>query len=55
MKPLAPPPIPGNTESERMSNAVRKMFTVSKEEILKREAEWKRGRKKRSKKSVESK
>jgi len=35
-----------------MDNAVRKMFTVSKETLLKREAEWKRAqtRKKRAKK-----
>jgi hypothetical protein len=51
MKPLPPPPA-GNTDAERMDNAVRKMFTVSKEEILKREAEWQRahGKRKRAKK-----
>jgi hypothetical protein len=42
MKPLPAPPVPGNTEAERFSNAVRKMFTVSKEEIKRREAEWQR-------------
>ena len=52
MKPAPAPDVPGSTEAERMSNAVRKMFTVSKEEILKREAEWKRGRKKRVKKTL---
>ena len=46
MKPLPAPQIPGNTEAERMDNAVRKMFTISKQEMLKREADWKRGRKK---------
>jgi hypothetical protein len=52
MKPLPPPEIPGNTEAERMDNAVRKMFTVSKDDLAKREATWKRGqaRKKRAKK-----
>jgi len=34
------PSVPGNTESERMDNAVRKIFTVSKEEMQRREAAW---------------
>ena len=38
MKPLPPPPVPGNTEAERMDTAVRKMFSVSKEAYLKEEA-----------------
>jgi hypothetical protein len=33
------PTVPGNTESERFDNAVRKVFTVSKEEMQRREAE----------------
>jgi hypothetical protein len=51
MKPV-PPPVPGNTEAERFDNAVRKMFTVSKEDLLKEEAKWNRAgaRKQRSKK-----
>jgi hypothetical protein len=40
MKPLPAPPVPGNTEAERFDNAVRKTFTVSKEEMQRREAEW---------------
>ena len=54
MKPLPPPRVPGNTESERFDNAVRKMFTVSKKAILKEEAKWKRARerKKRAKKAT---
>lgn len=36
MKPRPPPNIPGDTEAERFDNAVRKMFTVSKEDLLKR-------------------
>jgi hypothetical protein len=40
MKPLPAPPVPGNTEAKRLDSAVRKMFTVSKEEIQRREAEW---------------
>jgi hypothetical protein len=34
------PAVPGKTESERMDNAVRQVFTVSKEEMQRREAEW---------------
>jgi len=50
MKPLGPPEIPGNTEAERFDNAVRKMFSVSKEGLLKAEAREKReGEKKRAK------
>jgi len=52
MKPAPAPYIPGDTEAERFDNAVRKLFTVSKEELLKREAKWKRAqaRKKQAKK-----
>lgn len=52
MKPLPAPNVPGNTGAERFDNAVRRMFSVSKEELLKREAEWRRAqaRKKRAKK-----
>jgi hypothetical protein len=42
MKTLPPPEVPGKTEAERFDNAVRKTFTVSKEEIERREAEWQR-------------
>jgi hypothetical protein len=53
MKPLPAPNVPGDTEAERFDNTVRKMFSVSKEELLKREAKWKRAqaRKKRTKKT----
>jgi len=53
MKPAPAPNVPGNTEAERFDNAVRRMLSVSKEELLKREAEWKRARarKKRTKKA----
>jgi hypothetical protein len=37
MKPLPAPEVPGKTEFERFDNAVRHVFTVSKEELLKRE------------------
>jgi hypothetical protein len=53
MKPSPPPHVPGNTEAERMDNAVCRMFSVSKEDIVKAEEQWKRqhqSRKKRAKK-----
>lgn len=53
MKPLPPPPVPGDTEAERFDNALRKIFTVSKEAYLKEEARLKRARdRKRRKKAV---
>jgi hypothetical protein len=54
MKPLPSPPVPGKTESERFDNAVRKTFTVSKEEMQRRESEWQRAQAKKteSKKAV---
>jgi hypothetical protein len=47
------PDIPGDNEAERMDNAVRKMFTVTKEDLTRRESEWKRARarKKRAEKT----
>jgi hypothetical protein len=53
MKPLPPPDVPGNTEAERMDNAVRKFFTVPKAAYLKEEERLKklRERRKRSKKA----
>jgi len=39
MKPLPPPNIPGKTEFERFDNAVRQVLTVSKGELLRREAQ----------------
>jgi hypothetical protein len=52
MKPAAAPKIRGDSEAERFDNAVRKMFTVSKDEILKREEMWRKAqaKKKRAKK-----
>jgi hypothetical protein len=46
------PPVPGKTEFERFDNAMQRVLTVSKEELLKREAREKRDRehKRRSKK-----
>lgn len=40
MNPKPAPVIPGNTDAERFNNAARKTFTVSKEEMQRREAEW---------------
>jgi hypothetical protein len=53
MKVTPAPNVPGNTEAERFDNAVRKMFTVSKDDLQKAEAKWKQAqaRKKRAKKS----
>lgn len=42
MKPLPAPTVPGDTDSERMSNALRMVLTVSKEDLLKEEGRLKR-------------
>jgi len=47
MKPSPAPSVPGNTEAERMSNAVRKMFSVPKEAVLKAEANWQKAKTKK--------
>jgi hypothetical protein len=47
MKPAPAPPVPGNTEAERMDNAVRQILTVSKQELQRREAEWDRANSKK--------
>jgi hypothetical protein len=44
MNPHPPPPVPGKTEFERFDNAVRHIFSVSKEEIERREQLEKRKR-----------
>jgi ribosomal protein L22 len=41
MKPLPAPNVPGDTEFERFDNAVRQILTVSKQDVLRREAEEK--------------
>jgi hypothetical protein len=38
MKPLPAPRVPGKTEFERFDNAIRQVLSVSKEELLRREA-----------------
>lgn len=47
MKPLPPPDVPGKTEFQRFDNAVRRVLTVSKEEMSKREAEYQKEREKK--------
>jgi len=37
-KPLPAVPVPGNTDAERMSNGLRMVLTVSKADLLKKEA-----------------
>jgi len=44
MKPTPAPNVPGNTEFERFDNAVKMMFSVPKESILKAEAERKKAK-----------
>jgi len=51
MKPLPAPKVPGNTEFERFDNALRQVLTVSKTDLLKREAREKRLKRRRAKKS----
>jgi hypothetical protein len=53
MKLLPAPNVTGNTEAERFDYAVRKMFTVSKKDVLKEETKWERARA-RSKRAEES-
>lgn len=53
MKPLPAPEVPGATDAERMSNAVKLLFTASKEAFAKEEVKRGRARerKKRAKKA----
>jgi hypothetical protein len=45
MRPPNPPPaVPGETEAERMKNALRMMFSVPKEAYLREEARLKQAR-----------
>ena len=47
MKKSPPPHVPGNTEAERMDNALRMILAVPKEAVLKEEAKLKRARAKK--------
>jgi len=49
MKPLPALDVPGKTELERFENGMRQILSVSKEELAKREEEWKQGRAQRKK------
>jgi hypothetical protein len=53
MKPAPPPEVPGRTEAEKFDNALRAIFSVPKEAVLKEEAKEKRARarKRRAKKA----
>lgn len=53
MKPEPAPEVPGETPWERLDNAVRTVFSVPKDKVLKEEARLKRVRqKKRAKKKA---
>jgi hypothetical protein len=53
MKPEPPPKVEGKTPWKPLDNAVRHIFTVSKEDVLKEEAKHKRPRvKKRGRRKV---
>jgi hypothetical protein len=47
MKPEPAPKVPGKTPWKRLDNAVRHIFTVSKEDVLKAEVKEKRARSKK--------
>jgi hypothetical protein len=47
MKPEPPPKVEGKTPWRKLDNAVRHIFTVSKEDVLKAEAKQKRARAKK--------
>jgi hypothetical protein len=50
MKPLPAPSVPGNTDAERMDNAVRKFLSVPKEAYLREEERLKKVRERKKKK-----
>lgn len=47
MKPDPQPKVPGKTPWKRLDNAVRHIFTVSKDDVLKEEAKAKKARHKK--------
>jgi hypothetical protein len=55
MKPLPAPSVPGKTESERFDNALRQVFSVSKNDLLKREAAEKKSRQRKKRMSEQKK
>ena len=53
MNPLPPPTVPGDTPGQKLSNALRMVLTVSKDDLLRKEARLKRASaKKRAKKAA---
>jgi hypothetical protein len=42
MKPQPAPQVPGNSDAERMSNALSAVLKVSKADLLKAEDKWKK-------------
>jgi len=53
MKAEPPPNVPGKTPWQKLDNLVRRIFTVSKDDVLKAEAKEKQSRqKKRSKRKA---
>jgi hypothetical protein len=54
MKQLPVPDVPGNTPWEKMDNAVRKIFSVSKDAFKKEETKRKRNRAKKRAAQAES-
>ncbi len=49
MKPLPAPNVSGKTEFERFDNAIRKILSASKQDVLRREAEEKQTYKSKAK------
>ena len=47
VKPLPAPHVPGKTEFERFDNAMRRVLSVSKDELLKRETQYQKERKRK--------
>jgi hypothetical protein len=47
MKPAPAPHVPGDTPGQRLSNALRMVLTVSKADLLKKEARLKRASEKK--------
>jgi hypothetical protein len=52
MKPQPAPEVPGNTDAEHMSNALRMVLSVPKEAILKAETKLKKAKEKKRKRSA---
>jgi hypothetical protein len=55
MRPLPAPDVPGKTEFERFNNAMRQVLSISKEELLRREAAEQKVREQKRKHRQENK